>query len=178
MNKVLQLINADRRKNVNASEFGRNCLKCGEVKAWDQFITDKRGFNKKTADCRSCRSIKFRKHYRDNPEVRRSGLKNRPDKLKKLYGVTYEQVEHTLRLQDHKCANTGCRKYISLEIKGNTPHRAVIDHCHVSGKFRGLLCVKCNFDLGMVDTDKARIIGLLEYESKFSDFKINYTPRS
>jgi hypothetical protein len=38
-----------------------------------------------------------------------------------------------------------------------------VDHCHASGKVRGLLCRGCNGALGMLGEDPDRILGLLRY---------------
>lgn len=159
----------DGRKNVILTEDGRTCLKCGQSKLWDEFAKDVRGFNQKTADCRDCRRVKHREAYKNNPAVRRSGgLKNRPDKVMKLYGITYEEAVQTLANQFGRCGNTGCGKEISFEAKGNTREKAVIDHCHVSGKFRAILCSKCNLDLGMLETDEQRFLGLMAYKAKYN----------
>ncbi len=60
----------------------------------------------------------------------------RRNKLKRKYGVTPDQVDKLSAKQEHKCAICGDLK----------PLR--IDHCHASGKVRGLLCHNCNTALG------------------------------
>lgn len=157
---------SDTRKTVVEDAYGRECLKCEQMKPWDEFGKDKHGYKEKTADCKPCRAKKHKEIYDTNPAVRRSGIKNRPDKLMRLYGVIYEQVVRTLAAQHGLCANHGCCKPISLEVKGNTPDRAVIDHDHKTGKFRAILCVKCNFDLGMIENNEARFLGLMDYKTK------------
>lgn len=157
-----------RAKNLILSETGRNCMKCGEIKNWDEFAKDVHGYNQKTATCIPCRREKFRQAYRDNPNVKRPTIKERPHFLKRVYGTTYEEVTRTLNSQLGLCANRGCSKPISFEVKPNSPDRAVIDHCHATGKFRAILCAKCNLDLGMIESNKPRFLGLMEYEAKFN----------
>lgn len=147
-------------------EGGCICLSCGEGKVWDHFHKDVNGFNKKTATCITCRNVKGRQVYKDNPIVRRSGIKNRPDRLKRLYGVTYEQIVRVLDEQHGLCANRGCGKEISLEIKGSHADRAVIDHDHKTGKFRAMLCSPCNVILGMLETRENTVLGLYDYLNK------------
>lgn len=159
--------NPDTRKTVVEDAHGRECLICETMKPWGEFAKDVHGYKEKTATCKPCRNIKSRKAYEENPAVRRSGIKNRPDKLKRLYGIeSYEQVVLALAAQHGLCANRGCNKPISLDVKGNTPKRAVIDHDHATGKFRAILCIKCNFDLGMIEKDEGRFLGLLDYKTK------------
>ena len=167
MNNVLKLVpKQDGRKRVVLTENGRVCLSCKKGKSWDEFALDRHGYNQKTSRCIECRNAKGRQIYKENPNVRRSGIKNRPDKLKRLYGVTYEQVVQTLANQYGRCANIGCCKEISLDIKGNTPNHAVIDHNHKTGKFRALLCINCNSILGVLETQNEKILGLMDYMNK------------
>lgn len=156
-----------RAKNVTANEHGRNCLGCGEIKSWDEFANDVHGFNGKTATCKPCRKIKHKAVYDNNPAVRRSGLKNRPDKLKRDYGLeSWEQVVRILDSQHGRCANRACGKEISLDVMGVGGNRAVIDHNHKTGKFRALLCSPCNTKLGVLESDENLILGLIEYLDK------------
>ena len=55
-----------------------------------------------------------------------------------MYGLSIEDYNKMLLLQKNKCAI--CQ---SEFIK--TPH---VDHCHDTGKVRGLLCKVCNVSLG------------------------------
>lgn len=41
--------------------------------------------------------------------------------------------------------------------------RIVFDHCHISGKFRGWICSRCNTALGMVDDSKLVLRRLVDY---------------
>jgi len=53
------------------------------------------------------------------------------------YGLTSEEYEKILQQQEGKCA-------ICKEIMD----KPCIDHCHQTGKIRGILCVSCNHGLG------------------------------
>ena len=44
--------------------------------------------------------------------------------------------------------------------------RAYIDHCHVTGKVRQLLCNKCNRGLGHFDDDLTLVRKVVEYLEK------------
>lgn len=156
----------DMRKTVVLTENGRECLKCCEAKSWNEFAKDVHGYNGKTATCKNCRNEKFRKQFKYNPNVRRGSLKERPDRLKRIYGVTWDFVVQTLANQFGRCANLGCCKEISLETKGTKGNRAVIDHCHETGQFRALLCIECNAVLGTLETKASKVLGLMDYMNK------------
>jgi hypothetical protein len=70
---------------------------------------------------------------------------NRRTRRRREHGVPIEAAEAQLRIQSGRCAI--CPREISFEIpRGKTA--AVTDHCHVSGRFRGVLCSLCNVALG------------------------------
>lgn len=70
---------------------------------------------------------------------RNSNLKaGKKYRIKTLYGLTQEQVDYMSELQKHKCA-------ICDQEYGN---KVQIDHCHKTGRVRGLLCINCNWLLG------------------------------
>lgn len=85
-----------------------------------------------------------------NPErvnaTRRAWHHANPDsvkrtRLKMAYGITPEQYDEMLVAQEHRCAV--CRT--------DTPTGKgmwFIDHCHTTGKVRGVLCSFCNSMLG------------------------------
>ncbi|MGL5012790.1 MAG: endonuclease VII domain-containing protein [Bacteroidales bacterium] len=61
----------------------------------------------------------------------------------KAYGITIEEYERLSEDQGHVCAICKCAQVPSRVCK-----RLVVDHCHQSGKIRGLLCSLCNPMLG------------------------------
>ena len=85
------------------------------------------------------KSAKRRQHYQTYKE--RDKPKNRKARLKKEYGITPEQYDEMLKCQDNRCAI--CERHQS-EFK----IRLAVDHCHHTGKVRGILCSDCNKSLG------------------------------
>lgn len=56
------------------------------------------------------------------------------------YGITKQQFDFALETQKYSCA--------ICSILFDDTHRVYIDHCHNTGKVRGLLCFHCNTGLG------------------------------
>ena len=61
-------------------------------------------------------------------------------RVKTEYGLTLEQVEAIKHKQDNRCA--------ICNDEFESTHKTQIDHCHDTGKVRGLLCITCNWLLG------------------------------
>jgi hypothetical protein len=81
--------------------------------------------------------------------------------LKKRYGITPADWNQMFREQGGVCAI--CRKeFAETNQAGNHKDNAVVDHCHKTGKVRGLLCPHCNLGLGhFMDSPKILQAALL-----------------
>jgi Recombination endonuclease VII len=71
----------------------------------------------------------------------------------KRYGISPAEYDALLAKQGGACAI--CRK----RSKG----RLCVDHCHVTGMVRGLLCNECNSALGYLKDDQASLVAALAY---------------
>jgi hypothetical protein len=71
--------------------------------------------------------------------------------LKRRYGLTEDDVKQLIAQQGGVCAV--CR----IE---NPEH---VDHCHRTGKVRGVLCFNCNGGLGQFKDDIDRLINAIAY---------------
>jgi hypothetical protein len=71
--------------------------------------------------------------------------------MRKL-GLTITDYHTTYSKQLGKC--TVCDTWYS---------KLVIDHCHVTNKFRGLLCRSCNAMLGMAKDNPDTLLRALQY---------------
>lgn len=68
--------------------------------------------------------------------------------LKRNYGLSKDDYYQMLDNQDGKCAI--CKREDSGTV---TSEYLFVDHCHTTGKVRGLLCDKCNRGLGYFKDD-------------------------
>ena len=86
--------------------------------------------------------------------------------LKCLFGLSRDDYKAMHAKQDGKCAI--CLREETSSIRGKTISLCV-DHCHVTGAVRGLLCTKCNPALGAFDDNietLRRAIAYLERHQK------------
>jgi len=94
-----------------------------------------------------------------HPEA--AALYNRRRAMKK-HGMTPEDYAELWTAQQGQCANPRCSATADLEVPD---HRLglQVDHDHVTGERRGLLCPPCNLALGCVQDDIERLLGLIGY---------------
>lgn len=116
----------------------RQCKICQIVKEASEFDRDPKGVVIRK-ECKACR-IEKRKKFdsRFGP-----GLRKR--RLVYKYGITVEDYDRMQSDQNNLCLLC-CRP--NKNFWGNN---LVIDHCHKTGKVRGLLCDKCNKGLGQFE---------------------------
>jgi len=154
-NKLEELQRRARRKGVTIEELLKveqeeqdkidgGYTFCNSCKEW-------KIFGKAKTYCKDCCSSRTRNNY--NYEKQREYL------LKKKYGITTEKYDKMLSEQDYKC-------YICHKHEDKLDRSLAVDHCHKTGKVRGLLCGNCNRFLGQIDDNVNIAERLLNYLNK------------
>jgi hypothetical protein len=82
------------------------------------------------------------------------------------YGLTIEDYERLWDKQGGKCANPRCAATFLRSAMNRKVDGLHVDHDHVTGRVRGLLCPRCNTALGHIGDDRDRLLGLVEYLSE------------
>lgn len=124
----------------------KRCNQCKAVKSVSEFA--KKG-NRQNYRCKACHNAYY-KNYLKNKDVyekhkarvkawkEQNKLKITADK----YGITVEEYEQGI---SGLCQCCGINQ------------ASVVDHCHVSGKFRGFLCNSCNLGIGLLGDSLAKV---------------------
>lgn len=89
----------------------------------------------------------YGKAYWANGGGRQSPEKKRAARIKSRYGITIEQYEGMAAKQGGKCAVCG-EPPSDNNTRAHWNGKLCIDHCHDTGKVRGLLCNDCNLAVG------------------------------
>ena len=89
-------------------------------------------------------------------DPRRGQRKRRDERMRATYGITLLEAEAMLARQGGRCVT--CRTELRPigEIQsptGDARTKPVIDHCHQTGRVRGVLCSPCNSGIGMMQDD-------------------------
>jgi hypothetical protein len=87
-------------------------------------------------------------------------------RIERQFGITAEGYQNMLDAQNGVCAI--CKKPETATRLGTTI-KMPVDHCHKTGKVRGLLCDSCNKGLGQFLDDPDALRSAADYLEKFKE---------
>lgn len=115
----------------------RICVRCNEEKPLEEGFyknnTSKSGWR---STCKRCDTVYVSAYQK------RNSTRVRERHYARTYDFSLEEYEALLAEQGGLCA------ICQLPEEGPRYKHLAIDHCHISGQVRGLLCSKCNKALG------------------------------
>jgi hypothetical protein len=135
----------------------KECKYCKETKAVSEFPKGKGYKDGIRPYCIPCRQDYERKSFHKNKHKRPYDyLADKDRKLQKAFGISYQEYLKMLEAQQGACAicgttDTGKRKAFA------------VDHCHDTGKIRGLLCSNCNTGIGNLRDNIKLLERAIEY---------------
>jgi len=112
------------RPRVDVPEGHKYCRTCGEIKPHSEWQRNRSASDVLATLCRSCKAVKGRARH-----------------LKRSYGLTEAERDEMVASQMGLCV-----------ICLNAP-AVHVDHCHKTGKVRGVLCFNCNSAIGKLGDD-------------------------
>lgn len=118
--KVIKDLSLFRKDSTRRFGIAYICLECTAIKNKAVREKDRKAYNKSMSD------------WKDSKKDR---LKEK--RYIKKYGINLNEYGEMYSSQEGKCA-----------ICNDSFESLVVDHCHKSGKVRGLLCLACNTALG------------------------------
>lgn len=121
----------------------RKCRKCGKEKPLTSFPKQAQNKGLRVHACRTCMSSnKLR-----NPDT----IRQKRWRRKLGVSLTVSEFDKMVETQNGLCAI--CGRQTTLRV----------DHCHTTGRIRGLLCSPCNTGLGHFQDDPDRLQAAKEY---------------
>ncbi len=92
----------------------------------------------------------------------RNKMKARGYNLKRFWGITLDEYLQMLESQGGICAI--CRNPETTKTKATgTTWTLAVDHSHLTGKIRGLLCSRCNQGIGNFRENPEFLLSAVDY---------------
>jgi DNA repair exonuclease SbcCD ATPase subunit len=135
----------------------KQCTNCKILQTVDNFYVDITKKCKFKSRCKKCQVV-----MRDKTKHNKGVLKSR---LKILYNLSVDDFNN-LMIQQGNCCKI-CGKHRDTQAK-----RLHVDHDHITGKVRGLLCSACNQALGLFKDDIAVLKSAIKYLNEANDANI------
>jgi hypothetical protein len=129
------------------------CSQCGQAKHVAQFYRDPLQSSGLTPQCKTCRRARSRVEYAADDNLRRA---NAYKARVRSYGLSASEFDRMLVEQAGLCR-------VCDDPLGPNPNQLHVDHCHVTGRIRALLCRRCNVALGAAGESPDRLRGLAVY---------------
>ena len=114
----------------------KTCIKCKQLLPITEFHRNRSKPGGRQNFCRQCAKAIKKARSNGQPEYRRW------EQIKRKYGMTQHEWEALFKEQDECCA------ICKTKVPGGSNWHT--DHCHDSGKVRGILCCNCNQGLGQI----------------------------
>ena len=154
-------------RHLRPGSLGRSCSACGS--------NDRNSWGK----CRPCDAKNAAAKRARNPELREIANLDRKKRqgrymaarsaeekindarrsfakhLRQTFGLTPEDWARMFNEQNRCCSGCGDRFESSTKV--------VVDHCHSTGRVRGLLCHPCNVSIGFARDSAVRLRALADY---------------
>ena len=129
------------------------CTKCNVGKPIGEYHKDAGRNDGLSSRCKQCAKQMHQAWARANPEKRRG------HKLKHRYGIDNVDYDNMVQQQRGRCDIC------------NTKTKLAVDHCHVSGQVRALLCNACNVGLGHFNDNAELLRAAADYIRKHTHEK-------
>ena len=124
----------------------KRCPQCGQTKPSNQYYRSRGRTDGLNPWCIACTNLRHQQSYRENP------ARHRGYSLKRYSADAPARYKELYKLQGGRCA-----------ICGAPGEVLNLDHCHVTGTLRGLLCNQCNNGLGCFEDKNELMQRAVEY---------------
>ncbi|MFG2798996.1 endonuclease VII domain-containing protein [Streptomyces pseudovenezuelae] len=122
------------REKVSVPAGHKRCPQCGDVKPHGEWERNKSSSDGWASYCRTCRAERNRASY-----------------FMRKYGITEARRDEMVASQMGLCV---------ICLKAPAVH---VDHCHKTGRVRGVLCFNCNSGLGLLGDDPEAMYRAADY---------------
>jgi hypothetical protein len=152
----------------------KKCSRCSTEKPTSEYHKDRGNKDGLYSYCKPCAIAKTKAWKAADPERDKATQKRSREKRPRVYknkqllwtfGITLEQYEQMLADQNGVCAVCG-KTETEIHPQSKRVRSLNVDHCHDTGRVRGLLCNSCNRGIGLLKDDPAILRRALNYLEK------------
>lgn len=153
----------------------KKCTKCKEEKSLELFAKSNQRKDGLSSWCKACKVSaatiainKNKEHYSNYKKIYNQTHKDseleirrhRHYHIKRKYGISIDEYELMLVHQNNKCL-------ICAKDQTKEQQAFAVDHCHKTGKIRGLLCCSCNRGIGYLKDSIQNLHSAIQYLEKY-----------
>lgn len=145
------------------------CTKCAKRRVLSQFSRDLSKKDGLHCWCKPCHLVNYRawvaqasvkeRQLRRARATNRSRLwrirnpeRSRDNYFRNAYGISLSDFKNQIKHQKYGCA------ICCIRLK-----KPAVDHCHKTGRFRGILCIRCNGAIGALGDSVAGLRRAIRY---------------
>ena len=128
------------------------CIHCGERKPLSLLVKNKNMKDGYKNECKPCHNRLQKERYYSVPKEERH---DRDKYLQRMYRMSEDEYDRRVSNINSCC-----------ECCGKESNRLFVDHCHDTGRVRGLLCQLCNSGIGMLGDNLEGLIRAVRYLEK------------
>lgn len=167
--EAIALKRAERQVRASQRPDGvKACTRCGVTKPLLDFYIHRGTRDGRSTHCAACQRARTREWNAANKDrikarnaeyaAANPGQRKRDHRQfwLKMYGLTQETYAAMLEKQGGVCAICFLPERV-IDSRTGEPRRLSVDHCHSSGRVRGLLCGRCNRSIGQFADDHERL---------------------
>ena len=141
----------------------KTCIKCKKTLPVSSFYKHSRGYFR--GDCIACTAIQNKEYNLKNKEkvaaigkewAARNKEKIKETKIRRKFGIGLKEKGEIFEAQGNACAICKC-------TENGRARDWDVDHCHTTGKVRGILCSNCNRALGLFQDNKQNLLRAAVY---------------
>lgn len=144
----------------------KKCSKCEIIKPIDNFHKSNTQIDGHHTYCKDCQK-EYKKEYYSRPGVKIKFSKScKKTFIKRVYSLSIDEFKILLEKQNNVCKI--CKQpEKGIDRRSKLIKQLSTDHCHKTGKVRGLLCRNCNQGLGHFKDSIKFLIEAAKYLHEF-----------
>lgn len=147
------------------SEFGKTAYYAKNCTGFCKACAPKHTHTKapdtrESKECNVCHKVRPMNDFRLKGNHRKNTCIH-CENIKSTFGINANDYDKMLKKQNGVCGI--CKKEEKERHQNGKLRKLAIDHCHSTGKIRGLLCTKCNQGLGNFKDNESYLEQAIKY---------------